>query len=68
MMIEENEMQASLYFTGDFFIQVFREVNVTNFDASSFVTEQVFYDSKDGTKIPMFLIHKKVRAIFYNLF
>ncbi|KIG13378.1 Prolyl endopeptidase [Enhygromyxa salina] len=29
------------------------------FDASRYETEQVFYASKDGTKIPMFLIHKK---------
>lgn len=28
-------------------------------DFSQFVTEQVFYPSKDGTKIPMFLVHKK---------
>ena len=28
------------------------------FDASQFVTSQVFYTSKDGTKIPMFLVHK----------
>jgi prolyl oligopeptidase len=29
------------------------------FDANDFVTEQVFYPSKDGTKIPMFLTYKK---------
>ncbi len=29
------------------------------YDASEFVTEQVFYSGKDGTKIPMFLVHKK---------
>jgi prolyl oligopeptidase len=29
------------------------------FNPSDFVTEQVFYPSKDGTKIPMFLTHKK---------
>ncbi|MDB4954714.1 MAG: prolyl endopeptidase [Myxococcales bacterium] len=28
-------------------------------DTSSFVTEQVFYPSKDGTKISMFLLHRK---------
>lgn len=28
-------------------------------DPSRYVTEQVFYTSKDGTKIPMFLIYKK---------
>ena len=30
-----------------------------DFDAEKFVTEQVFYASKDGTKIPMFISHKK---------
>ncbi len=30
-----------------------------NFDVSQYVTEQVFYPSKDGTKIPMFLVYKK---------
>lgn len=30
-----------------------------NFAADAFVTEQVFYPSKDGTKIPMFLTYKK---------
>ncbi|BFZ21312.1 hypothetical protein BsWGS_24351 [Bradybaena similaris] len=39
--------------------KLFREISVKNFDASRFVTEQVFYKSKDGTKIPMFIVHKK---------
>lgn len=30
-----------------------------NFNADDYVTEQVFYSSKDGTKIPMFITHKK---------
>lgn len=30
-----------------------------NFDSTQYVTEQVFYTSKDGTRIPMFLTHKK---------
>ncbi|KAJ9587707.1 hypothetical protein L9F63_018858, partial [Diploptera punctata] len=38
---------------------VFREIEVQNFDASQYETEQVFYSSKDGTKIPMFIVHKK---------
>lgn len=29
------------------------------FDPSGYQTEQVFYPSKDGTRIPMFLTHKK---------
>lgn len=30
-----------------------------DFDASQYETKQVFYPSNDGTKIPMFLTHKK---------
>jgi prolyl oligopeptidase len=29
------------------------------FDPDAFETKQVFYPSKDGTRIPMFLVHKK---------
>ena len=37
---------------------VYREPTF-NFDFSDYVTGQVFYTSKDGTKIPMFIVHKK---------
>jgi prolyl oligopeptidase len=29
------------------------------FNPDDFVTKQVFYTSKDGTKVPMFIVHKK---------
>jgi len=31
----------------------------TAFDATDYCTNQVFYESKDGTKVPMFLTHRK---------
>ncbi len=37
---------------------VFRSPKV-DFDPAAFVVKQVFYPSKDGTAIPMFLVHKK---------
>jgi prolyl oligopeptidase len=37
---------------------VFRKAT-PNAKVDDFETEQVFYTSKDGTKIPMFLVHKK---------
>ena len=30
-----------------------------DFDPEAYTTEQLFYRSKDGTRVPMFLIHKK---------
>ena len=38
--------------------ELFRAPKV-DFNSDEFITEQVFYPSKDGTKIPMFLTYKK---------
>ncbi|GJJ68721.1 hypothetical protein EMPS_01067 [Entomortierella parvispora] len=47
-------------------LSVFKRVTVTNFDPDLFVVKQVFYESKDGTQIPMFVAHKKVLVIDGN--
>lgn len=46
----------------DVFAQVFRQISVKDFDPTGFETVQVFYPSVEdpGTKIPMFIIHRKV--------
>ncbi|MEO6239661.1 MAG: prolyl oligopeptidase family serine peptidase [Vicinamibacterales bacterium] len=38
---------------------IFRQPQVPGYNPDAFETEAVFYPSKDGTKIPMFLVHKK---------
>jgi prolyl oligopeptidase len=37
---------------------LFRRADV-KFDGSKYTTEQVFYESQDGTRVPMFLVHRK---------
>jgi prolyl oligopeptidase len=38
---------------------VFRQPQVPGYNPDAYETKSVFYTSKDGTKIPMFLVHKK---------
>ncbi|XP_017769998.1 PREDICTED: prolyl endopeptidase isoform X2 [Nicrophorus vespilloides] len=38
---------------------VFHETKVGDLDPSKYVSKQEFYTSKDGTKVPMFIVHKK---------
>ncbi|HHJ53878.1 MAG TPA: S9 family peptidase [Caldithrix abyssi] len=39
-------------------MHTFRKPEI-NFDADRYVTKQVFYRSKDGTRVPMFITHRK---------
>ncbi|WOL10771.1 prolyl endopeptidase-like [Canna indica] len=38
---------------------IFREISVPGFDRTNFEVKQVFVSSKDGTKIPMFIVSKQ---------
>jgi prolyl oligopeptidase len=38
---------------------VFRTVDIPGFNASDYEVKQVFFNSKDGTRVPMFITHKK---------
>jgi len=38
---------------------LWKQITVPGFDASLFTTEQVWYNSHDGTRIPMFIVHRK---------
>jgi prolyl oligopeptidase len=38
---------------------VFREPRIKGFDPTTYETKQVFFTSRDGTRVPMFITHKK---------
>jgi prolyl oligopeptidase len=38
---------------------VFRAPEIPDFKPEDYETKQVFYNSKDGTRVPMFIVHKK---------
>jgi prolyl oligopeptidase len=38
---------------------LFREPEIPGFKSGDYETSQVFYNSKDGTRVPMFVVHKK---------
>lgn len=40
-------------------LRLWREMTVPGFDAAAYQTEQVFYPSKDGTKIPAFIVRRR---------
>ena len=37
----------------------FRVPDIPGFNPSSYETKEIFYKSKDGTRVPMFLVHRK---------
>ncbi|XP_022914975.2 prolyl endopeptidase-like isoform X1 [Onthophagus taurus] len=39
--------------------EIFYETKLENFDPNKYESKQVFYESKDGTQIPMFIVNKK---------
>lgn len=43
--------------------EVFEEPQIPGYDPKLYETKQVFYTSKDGTRVPMSLIHKKGLAL-----
>ena len=38
---------------------LYRSVEIPGFKPANYETKQVFYNSKDGTRVPMFLVYKK---------
>lgn len=43
--------------------KILRQTKPKNFNPDEFIINQVFYESKDGTKVPMFLVHNKDFAL-----
>ncbi|CUS98872.1 prolyl oligopeptidase [Candidatus Kryptobacter tengchongensis] len=40
-------------------LELFFETRLTGFDPNDYEVKQVFYESKDGVRIPMYIIHKR---------
>lgn len=40
-------------------LKVFRKIHIKSLNPDDFITKQVFYHSKDGTRVPMFITHHK---------
>eukprot|EP01084_Bolivina_argentea_P037210 68795_1 len=40
-------------------LKLWKEITVNGFNSDDYETKQVFYDSKDGTKIPMYILSAK---------
>ena len=38
---------------------VFHKIDIPGFNPNAYETKQVFFNSKDGTRVPMFLVYKK---------
>ncbi|EFA76710.1 prolyl oligopeptidase [Heterostelium album PN500] len=38
---------------------LFKEPQIKNFNSADYVCKQEFFNSKDGTRIPMFIVHRK---------
>ena len=59
-----------LSFTQTNILQTYYVTAIDGFDASMYETKQIFFDSKDGTRIPMFIFSKKVsmNCVFFKTF
>ncbi|KAI9145713.1 prolyl endopeptidase-like protein [Paraphysoderma sedebokerense] len=53
--LESKKVEEKASYHGD----IFRETKIEGFNGEEFQSKQVFYESKDGTKIPMFLLYPK---------
>jgi prolyl oligopeptidase len=48
--------------------KVYREASVEGIKADDFISEQVFYESKDGTRVPMFVTRPKECVFSFSCF